>query len=120
MSILSYRSRLLAIALATACARSPKLTWHDEFDGKAGASYDRAKWKPDVGGEGGGNQERELYTEAANAVLDGAGHLVITARAEQGGPCWYGTCLYTSGRLKTKDLFAQATGRVEARRALPS
>ena len=105
--------------MASACVRSPKLTWHDEFDGKAGASFDRAKWKPDIGGDGFGNQERELYTEAANAALDGAGHLVITARAEQGGPCWYGTCLYTSGRLKTKELFTQAYGRFEARIRIP-
>jgi beta-glucanase (GH16 family) len=108
----------LAVVVVVGCAgRMP--VWHDEFDGPAGAPFDRAKWKPDVGGDGFGNQERELYTDGANAVLDGQGHLVITARAESGTGCWYGTCLYTSARLKTKTLFAQAYGRFEARIRIP-
>jgi len=111
----------LALALVTiGCAgHMPSPVWHDEFDGPAGASFDRAKWKPDVGGDGFGNQERELYTDSANAVLDGQGHLVITARAEAGQGCWYGACLYTSARLTTKTLFAQAYGRFEARIRIP-
>src|SRR5213592_5010665 len=101
MLTVSFRAGVCALAAATACARSPKLAWHDEFDGRAGATYDRTNWVPDVGGKGFGNHERELYTESANAALDGAGHLVMTARAEPGGECWYGTCLYTSARLKS-------------------
>src|SRR5437016_1366244 len=59
------------------------LVWSDEFDGTAGASFDRAKWAADTGGGGWGNQEREFYTtRQENIALDGAGHLVITALAE--------------------------------------
>jgi beta-glucanase (GH16 family) len=97
--------------------------WSDEFDGPAGASFDRAKWVADTGGLGFGNNERQFYTtRVENVVLDGAGHLVITARAEPASSaygCWYGRCLYTSARLKTKGLFAQAYGRFEARIRIP-
>ncbi len=56
-------------------------SWSDEFTGPAGAGVDPAKWGYDVGGGGWGNQELEYYTDHRdNASLDGAGHLVITAR----------------------------------------
>ena len=54
--------------------------------------------------------------------MDGNGHLVITARAEPASSeltCWYGKCLYTSTRLKTKGLFTQTYGRFEARIRVP-
>ena len=77
----------------------------------------------DTGGHGFGNQERQFYTtRAENVALDGDGHLVITARAEPPSSayaCWYGSCRYTSTRLKTKGLFAQAYGRFEARIRVP-
>jgi beta-glucanase (GH16 family) len=95
------------------------LAWSDEFDGAAGAPVDGSKWVADTGGQGWGNQEREYYTPgAANASLDGAGGLVITARAEPAGspyPCWYGACRYTSARLKTSDRLQATYGRFEAR-----
>jgi beta-glucanase (GH16 family) len=98
------------------------LAWADEFDGPAGAAVDSTKWKYDVGGGGWGNQELEYYTSgAANAALDGAGHLVITARAEApaSGTCWYGACRYTSARLLTQGKFSQTYGRMEARMRIP-
>src|SRR5262249_22701467 len=69
-----------------------------------------------------GNNELEYYTDgAANAALDGQGHLVITAR--RGNPagysCWYGSCQYTSARLTTAGRFSQAYGRLEARLKIP-
>lgn len=99
------------------------LVWSDEFDGAAGSSFDRTKWTADTGGSGWGNQEREFYTtRAENIALDGNGHLVITALAEPantGDSCWYGTCRYTSARIKTAGLFSQAYGRFEARIRIP-
>jgi beta-glucanase (GH16 family) len=99
------------------------LVWSDEFNGSAGASFDRGKWVADTGGAGWGNQEREFYTtRSENIVLDGSGHLVITARAEPATSnysCWYGKCGYTSARIKTKGLFAQTYGRFEARIRIP-
>jgi len=114
---------LLAIALVAACSSEPTApAWQDEFDGPAGASFDRAKWVPAVDGAGGGNQERQFYTDGENIALDGNGHLVITARREPPAStreCWYGKCLYTSGRIHTKGLFAQLYGRFEARIRVP-
>jgi beta-glucanase (GH16 family) len=98
------------------------LTWSDEFDGAAGSGLDGTKWVADTGGKGWGNEEREYYTLGTeNASLDGAGQLVITARAEPNSThaCWYGTCRYTSARLKTSGRFAQTYGRFEARLRLP-
>jgi beta-glucanase (GH16 family) len=126
----------LGMCLVTACASAAStisgmipasptwtLAWSDEFDGPAGASFDRAKWVADSGGSGWGNQEREFYTtRPENIALDGDGHLVITARAEPTNSnysCWYGPCRYTSARIKTKGHFAQAYGRFEARIRIP-
>jgi beta-glucanase (GH16 family) len=116
----------IAFIAAAACshlAAAPTPVWHDEFNGPAGASFDRALWAPDTGGKGFGNRERQFYTtRAENVAMDGKGHLVITARAEPASSsyqCWYGKCLYTSTRLKTKGLFAHKYGRFEARIKIP-
>jgi beta-glucanase (GH16 family) len=97
--------------------------WSDEFDGAAGSSFDASKWVAETGGGGWGNQEREYYTtRPENIALDGSGHLVITAIAEPAttsDSCWYGTCRYTSARIKTKGHFAQTYGRFEARLRIP-
>jgi beta-glucanase (GH16 family) len=98
------------------------LTWSDEFDGPNGAAPDASKWKHDVGGGGFGNSELQYYTDgAANSALDGAGHLVISARKENPGNfnCWYGRCQYTSSRLLTAGKFTQKYGRFEARLKIP-
>ncbi len=117
---------VVALLALTACATvspSPRPFWQDEFNGPAGASFDRTKWAADTGGHGFGNQERQFYTtRPENVAQDGNGHLVITARAEPQSStyaCWYGSCRYTSTRLKTKGLFAQAYGRFEARIKVP-
>lgn len=97
------------------------LTWHDEFDGPNGTAPDSTKWTYDTGGGGWGNQEREYYTnDLANAQQTG-GNLLITAtpNGASSQTCWYGTCLYTSARLKTQGLFFQAYGRFEARAKMP-
>ncbi len=132
---------VLAILAATACAslaprttdrpdtasagqtRAWTLAWSDEFDGAAGTLVDGTKWVADTGGQGWGNRERQYYTtRPENASLDGAGHLVITARAEPAGSpyrCWYGRCQYTSARLTTRGRLEPTYGRVEARIRLP-
>jgi beta-glucanase (GH16 family) len=99
------------------------LAWSDEFDGAAGAPVDGAKWVADTGGTGWGNRERQYYTPGVeNASLDGAGRLVITARAEPPDSrrqCWYGACRYTSARLETRGRLETTYGRFEARIRIP-
>lgn len=91
------------------------LTWHDEFDGPAGTSPDPARWRPQIGGDGWGNDQLEFDTDRPeNAGLDGDGKLVITARREP-----YQGRAYTSARLSTQGLFSQTHGRFEARLKMP-
>ena len=98
------------------------LVWADEFDGPASTAPDGGKWVHNTGGNGWGNGELEYYTDkTTNAALDGAGHLVITARQENpaGYVCHYGRCQYTSARLLTANRFSHTYGRFEARMKLP-
>src|SRR5215472_15557594 len=95
-----------------------KLTWSDEFNGADGSSPDSTKWAFDLGGGGWGNKELESYTSRPVNVQQRGGDLVITAQKEE----YTGTDgiarPYTSGRIKTRRLFAQTYGRFEARMQL--
>ena len=98
------------------------LAWSDEFDLAAGRGPDRSRWNFDTGSHGWGNQQLEYYTTSTrNAVHDGRGNLVVTARRENPGGyvCPYGACDYTSARLVTNGTFAQRYGRFEVRMRIP-
>ena len=98
------------------------ITWQDEFNAAAGTPVDQSRWRFDIGGSGWGNNERQYYTNStSNAVHDGQGNLVITARRENPAnyQCHYGRCEYTSARLLTAATFTQAYGRFEARIKIP-
>jgi beta-glucanase (GH16 family) len=85
----------------------------DEFDGTAGSAPDPAHWSAQTGAGGWGNRELQTYT-GQNAVLDGHGHLVITADiGPGGGPP------YTSARLTTHGKRAFGLGTVSARIRVP-
>ena len=93
--------------------RNFELAWSDEFNGAAGAAPSAANWAFDIGGGGWGNSELQTYTNNANNIkLDGNGKLMITAINNAGN--------FTSARIKTKGLFAQAYGRFEARIKTPT
>ncbi len=104
------------------------LTWSDEFEGAAGASFDTTHWRPDTadgcssGICGWGNQEKEYYrTSPENIALDGSGRLAIVARqAPAGLTCYYGACRYTSAKIHTRGKMSAAPGMVEARIKLPA
>jgi len=105
-------------AVQTLPQREWELVWSDEFNGTAGNAPDAAKWAFDIGtgSNGWGNSELQYYTNRpANIQLDGSGKLVITARSES-----YAGSGFTSARIKTKGLFAQAYGRFEARIKTPT
>jgi beta-glucanase (GH16 family) len=95
------------------------LTWSDEFSMADGSAPESTKWTYDLGGNGWGNQELESYTSRPENVQIQNGSLVITARQES----FTGTDgiarNFTSARLKTQNLFAQAYGRFEARIKIP-
>lgn len=92
-------------------------TFADEFNAPAGTPVDGSKWNMETG-DNVNNHERQYYTTStSNAVHDGQGNLVITARRENPGnyQCWYGRCEYTSARLNTSGKFTQTYGSFEAR-----
>jgi beta-glucanase (GH16 family) len=96
------------------------LVWSDEFNGPDGSAPDRAKWTYDTGGKGWGNKELEYYTDRPENARIEKGNLVITALREKYTGRDGVRRDYTSARLKTQGLFAQAYGRFEARIKLPA
>jgi beta-glucanase (GH16 family) len=104
------------LAASSAHAQTWNLVWSDEFNG---SSVNTANWTFETGGGGWGNQELENYTSGANASVAN-GILTITARKTTTGSCWYGTCQYTSTRMKTQGKREIRYGRIEARMQLPA
>ena len=95
------------------------LVWGDEFDAADGSLPDAKKWKHDIGGNGWGNHELEYYTDRASNASVRAGKLDITARREDFTGADRVTRQYTSARLKTQAIFAQAYGKFVARIQIP-
>jgi beta-glucanase (GH16 family) len=117
------------------------LVWSDEFDGPNGSDVDPTKWVHDVGdgskvkegvwepGNGWGNDELQYYTAGNANTQQQDGNLVITAKTAGASAygCWYGTCQWTSGRIKTylgppavQNLFSRTYGRFEMRAQIPA
>ncbi len=117
-------------ARTPASERGWKLVWADEFDGTA---IDPLRWDFDVDCWGGGNQERQCYTDRPENARISDGHLVITARSEPfTGPAFpshmrsapanqsaTATKPFTSARLVTRGKAAWQYGRIEVRARLP-
>ena len=104
-----------------------ELAWADEFEG---GSLDRAKWTPEVSCWGGGNSERQCYTDRPENIAVEGGMLVLKARKERftgparppeiaENPNPQVTQAYTSGKVRTKGLHAWKYGRIEVRAKVP-
>lgn len=104
---------ILSIVAFGQSAPDWKLVWSDDFDARSGAPPDSAKWVFDLGGNGWGNKELQVYTnKPENVFHNGAGQLVIRAiKTADGG--------YTSARLKTHGKFDVKYGRIAARIKVP-
>lgn len=121
MSTASVPKSSAATSAQVGNIRVHHVLWHDEFDGPAGNAPDPTKWTPETGGGGWGNHELETYTDLPeNAALDGAGHAVITARAEQYASYDGITRSFTSARLVTDLLFNFRYGLMQARIQVPA
>jgi beta-glucanase (GH16 family) len=101
--------------------------WIDEFDGD---ELDRTKWKPEESCWGGGNNERQCYTDRPENVSFQDGILYLQAQEEEftgpnlpeglwGAPDGERTQAYTSGKIRTRGLASWQYGRFSARLKLP-
>jgi beta-glucanase (GH16 family) len=104
----------------------PKGSWQptfsEEFEGPEGSAPNPSSWNVIVNGSP-FNEEKEYYTNrASNVMLDGSGHLLITARKESfvDASGVTSSLPYTSGRLETKGHVEPLYGRIEARIQLPA
>ncbi|MBA7574960.1 hypothetical protein ES708_16776 [subsurface metagenome] len=95
-------------------AQSPftYLVWSDEFDYTG--TPDNTKWSFDIGGDGWGNNEAQYYTNRLENAKVENGKLIITALKES-----YGSNLYTSARLATRNKGDWLYAMVEVKAKLP-
>jgi beta-glucanase (GH16 family) len=104
-----------------------EMVWADEFDGD---SLDRTKWAPEVSCWGGGNAERQCYTDRPENIAVEGGTLLLKARKERfTGPARPPEIaeprnpdilqFYTSGKVRTRGLHAWRYGRIEVRAKVP-
>ena len=90
-----------------------QMVWSDEFDG---STIDDKKWSHEVNCEGGGNQEKQCYTDSTeNAYVQDGVLSIVALPAEEGAEQ-----PYTSARLNTRYKADFKYGRFEIRAKLPS
>ncbi len=103
------------------------IVWQDEFNGE---ELDRSKWRPEVSCWGGGNNERQCYTDRIDNVRVENGVLKLIAKPEtytaklfpegmKESPGKNRTQRYTSGKVRTRGLASWKYGRISARIKLP-
>nr|WP_136251601.1 carbohydrate binding domain-containing protein [Ningiella ruwaisensis] len=90
-----------------------ELVWSDEFEGDA---IDTNNWTHEINCIGGGNNEKQCYTDSSDNsfVSDGALNIVALPAAEGAAQP------YTSARLNTRYKADFKYGRIEMRAQLPS
>ena len=104
-----------------------RTVFFDDFDG---GTLDATKWKPETSCWGGGNDERQCYTDRPENVQIEEGILKLKAfEGEHTGPMFpegmpgapgdERTQPYTSGKIRTRGLASFKYGRVSARIKLP-
>ena len=103
--------------------------WSDDFDGE---TLDRTKWSAEESCWGGGNNERQCYTDRPENIRVENGVLVLSARPEaHKGPLYpahythlpsdqIGESTHTSGKVITYGKADWKYGRVSARIKLPA
>jgi beta-glucanase (GH16 family) len=89
------------------------LVWQDEFDGP---KLNPQNWNYDLGGNGWGNREAQVFTNRPENIRIQDGMLVIEARQESKPIAGRH---YSSARVKTEGLHHWQYGRIEARLKLP-
>lgn len=104
-----------------------ELVWSDEFNG---SEIDRKKWQAEKSCWGGGNNERQCYTDRPKNIRVSGGFLHITAHEERfTGPEHPPEIAsmpnpkkrqpFTSGKIRTRKLASWTYGKFEFRAKLP-
>ena len=104
-----------------------ELVWSDDFEGE---TLDRTKWTPEVSCWGGGNEERQCYTDRPENIEVSDGFLHLKARPEEftgpdrppeiaGDDNGERTKPYTSGKVRTRGLHSWKFARVDVRAKPP-
>jgi beta-glucanase (GH16 family) len=95
-------------------------SWSDEFNAPANTGLNTAAWNVETGGGGWGNNELQSYTNRTQNIRhNGAGQLIVEARAETFTGTDGITRNYTSGRFQSNGKVTQAYGRFEAYVRIP-
>ncbi|MFN3621159.1 family 16 glycosylhydrolase [Sphingorhabdus sp.] len=103
------------------------LVWSDEF---SGTELNREKWRPEESCWGGGNHERQCYTDRPQNIRVAEGFLHLMARKEPftgpdrppeiaDNPNGQKTQEYTSGKIRTLGLASWKYGKIEFRAKPP-
>ena len=103
------------------------LVWSDEFEGN---QLDRTKWKPEMSCWGGGNNERQCYTDRSKNIRVAGGQLHLIAHKEKfrgpdrppeiaANPNPKKAQPYTSGKIRTLGISSWKYGKVEFRAKPP-
>ncbi len=100
------------LSLATLTAHG-QLLWSEEFNYQG--APDASLWSYDLGANGWGNQELQLYTDNLDNVVVEEGALRIKVRA----PAASSGSRFTSGRIRTQDKVTFLYATVEARIKVP-
>ncbi len=89
------------------------MVWNDEFDG---TQLDSGNWTFEVNCAGGGNNEKQCYTDSSDNAFVSDGVLNIVARPAEAGA----DAPYTSARINSRYKADFKYGRFEIRAKLPS
>ncbi|MDR1542823.1 MAG: family 16 glycosylhydrolase [Prevotellaceae bacterium] len=100
-----------AVCKVTVSRKDYVLVWEENFDGN---SLNTDNWTIEVNGNGGGNQEKQYYTNFPRNLRVEDGNLVIECLKEI-----YNGKAYTSGRINSKGKKQFKYGKFEARISLP-
>lgn len=112
ISVTNGAETVSAVAAVEHTWNDYQLVWSEEFDGN---TIDTNNWTIEVNGNGGGNNEKQYYTNRPENIRLNNGCLELEARKET-----YETKEYTSGRINSRDKKAFKYGKIEARISLPS
>lgn len=125
LALTALAATLLAASPGAATEKPWRLVWFDGFDGDR---LDLSKWSYAVDCGGGGNNERQCYTDAPDIVTVRDGTLRLstvkrptTALANPWGPPDgpVKTGDFASGKILTKGKAAWCYGRIEVRARVP-